>query len=396
MKKLTMMVMITALTVAWSCNKDDEIATTQLTIVATYPETYSVELAQGATVEITNLENMTKQSQVTGESGAAVFTELLPGTYNITVGMTLSATQAVELTGISQEIILSGSRNNLTISGDAPLEESIAMAGGKAGDLVLKEIYYTGSRTPAGGTYFLDQFYEIYNNSTEVIYADGLILGTCMPMAATSSVAGWSDDPDHVYMNSVWQVPGSGEQYPIAPGESFIISQNGTNHREDPNGNPDCPYPGSIADFEAFVVRDDTRDVDNPGVPNMEMLHHVTGFYFLATVFGPAVVVFRVDDFSSLALMTNPSSTSTIEYVQLPVENIIDGVEMGRDESQLQFKRLPTSIDAGMIWCSNSYVGESIRRKTDRTIAGRKILQDTNNTSNDFEVLTTPTPKSFD
>ena len=390
-----MMLLLATVIGFWSCNKDDEVETTDLTIKVAFPESYAQEFAQGATVEITNLETMNKLTQVTGENGSAVFTGLLPGTYNVTAGMTLTAEQAIDLTGFAQEIILSGSLNNLMVSGTDPMQETVRMAGGKAGDLVFKEIYYTGSRTPAGGTYFLDQFYEIYNNSTDTIFADGLILATCHPAAATQSIAGWSDDPNHVYLSSVWRVPGSGTDHPIAPGASIIISQNGTNHREDPNGNPNTPYAGSIADFETFVVRDDTRDVDNAGVPNMEMLHHVTGFYFLASVFGPAVVIFRVDDFDALARMTVPGSTSTIQYVQLPTQYIIDGVEAGRDENQIPFKRLPTSVDAGMIWCSSSYVGESIRRKTDRFIGERRILKDTNNTTNDFEVIAPPTPRSF-
>jgi hypothetical protein len=396
MKKLVVLVIVTALIGMWACKKDEEVKTTDLQIWVAYPELYAQELATGASVELTNMETQTKTTLTTGANGGVVFENLLPGTYSLLANINLSESQAEELIGISQELFLSGTVVNYIVTG-VPLQElTVQLIGGRAGDLVFKEIYYTGSRTPAGGSYFLDQFYEIYNNSTETIYADGLILATAMPMAATTSIVGWSDDPDHIYLSSVWRVPGDGTQHPIAPGESFIISQNGTNHREDPNGNANCPYPGSIADFETFVDREDTRDVDNPGVPNMEMLHHGSMFYFLATVFGPGVVIFRVDDFSALPLMTQPGSTSTATYVQLPSEYVIDGVDLGRDENQVQFKRFPPSIDAGMIWCSGSYVGESVRRKTSKTIDGRRILQDTNNTTNDFEVLTTPTPKSFD
>lgn len=396
MKKIGTLLLVAIFICFWSCSKDDEVETTDLTVKVAFPETYLEDFAEGATVELVNLETMNKLTRTSGPGGTVLFEGLLAGTYNITASLTLSETQAETLTGIKQQIILSGNENNIIIAGALPMEKTLQLIGGKAGDLVFKEIYYTGSRTPSGGSYFLDQFYEIFNNSTETIYADGLILALVVPVGATSSIPGWSDDPDYVYISSAWRVPGSGTDHPIEPGKSFIISQNGTNHKEDPNGNPNVPYAGSIADFETFVDREDTRDVDNAGVPNMEMLYHASGFYFLASVMGPAVIIFRVDDFGALPGFTMPGSTSSIEYIQLPSALIIDGVETGRDANSVQYKRLPASVDAGMIWCSGTYVSESIRRKTDRMIGDRRVLKDTNNTTNDFEVLTTPTPRSFD
>jgi len=395
MKKLSILVILAAVIGLWGC-EDDTVETTDLRVNVEYPELYADTHAAGATVELTDMQTQSTTSLTTDSNGSAVFTELAPGTYSLAASLTLSPEEAEEQTGIAEEIILAGSASDIMVSGTDPIDVTIELAGGQAGDLVFKEIYYTGSRTPEGGVYFLDQFYEIYNNSTETVYADGLILATTHPAAATQSIEGWSDDPDHVYLSSAWRVPGSGEDHPIEPGESIIISQNGTNHREDPNGNPETPYAGSIADFETFVDREDTRDVNNAGVPNMEMLHHGSMFYFLASVFGPAPVIFRVDDFEALERMPQPGSASDFEYIQLPVEYIIDGVEAGRDEESLPFKRLPASVDSGMIWCSGTYVGESIRRKTSNIIDGRHVLQDTNNSSEDFEVLETPTPRSFD
>jgi hypothetical protein len=127
----------------------------------------------------------------------------------------------------------------------------------------------------------------------------------------------------------------------------------------------------------------------------MEMLHHYAGFYFLSAVGGPGIVIFRVDEFNNLERQTQPGSTYTFEYIKLPVEYIIDAVEAGRNANEIQFKRFPATIDAGMIWCSGTYVGESIRRKTSKVIDGRRILQDTNNSTQDFEVIKPPTPRSF-
>ena len=59
------------------------------------------------------------------------------------------------------------------------------------------------------------------------------------------------------------------------------------------------------------------------------------------------------------------------------------------------YKRLPASIDAGFNYIEGTYTGKSVRRKEAETVNGRKVLQDTNNSTNDFEVLDTPTPGSF-
>lgn len=396
MKRLSFLIILSLFIGFWSCNKDDEVKTTDLIVSVVYPDLYAEDSAAGVSVEITSMESQKKTTLETNAEGSVTFPDLIPGTYNIVANMTLTPEQAEVLTGIAQEIVLSGNLSNVMVAGSNTLTVTIQLIGSKAGNLLLKEIYYTGSRTPSDGAYFLDQFYEIYNNSTETIYADSLVLANCMPGNANKSIPGWSDDPNHVYLGSVWRIPGTGKDHPIEPGKSIIISKNGTNHREDPNGNPNCPYPGSIADFETYIDREDTRDVDNPGVPNMEMLHHYAGYYFLSAVGGPGIVIFKVDNFENLERVTEPGSPYTFEYIKLPVEYIIDGVEAGRNEDQIPFKRFHSNVDAGMIWCSGTYVGESIRRKTVKIIDGRRILKDTNNSTQDFEVITPPTPKAFD
>jgi hypothetical protein len=42
-----------------------------------------------------------------------------------------------------------------------------------------------------------------------------------------------------------------------------------------------------------------------------------------------------------------------------------------------------------------TYSGTSLRRKVKQEIGGRKVLMDTNNSTNDFEENKTPTPKSW-
>jgi hypothetical protein len=61
------------------------------------------------------------------------------------------------------------------------------------------------------------------------------------------------------------------------------------------------------------------------------------------------------------------------------------------DESVTQHLGMPVALDAGYIWCSGTYKGESISRKENGTLANGAVKYvDTNNTCDDFVVNTTP------
>ena len=75
---------------------------------------------------------------------------------------------------------------------------------------------------------------------------------------------------------------------------------------------------------------------------------------------------------------------------------MIDAVQAVNNESEMSVLGLPTALDAGAVWCSGSYVGESIARKIKETRPdGTKVYQDTNNTSNDFEVKKDPQVRRY-
>ena len=105
-------------------------------------------------------------------------------------------------------------------------------------------------------------------------------------------------------------------------------------------------------------------------------------------LFKPSIEI-RTSDF---LVPTNEEAAAQNYAVEILVSDVIDAVEAIADETNIQYKGLPLILDAGYIWCSNTYCGESICRKIKETKEdGRIVYQDTNNTCNDFEVSTTPT-----
>ncbi len=99
--------------------------------------------------------------------------------------------------------------------------------------------------------------------------------------------------------------------------------------------------------------------------------------------------------------MNHPLLTPTnqIFYLRIPVKDIIDGVDVLDNSSAAQFKRMNSRIDAGFAYLKADgnafYSGMSLRRKLKTTEGGRSILQDTNNSSEDFEAIDRPTPRNY-
>ncbi len=397
MKYLFSFVVLTSL-VFTSCKKDrfGGLASSDVTVSVTYPDSYSQQAASGATVTLTNTDDASVLTATTNSSGAALFADVLPGNYSISVKRTLTAAEAQPLTGISTAISLNAAQANVTIAANQNPTYALQLQGSAAGSLLIKEVYYTGSKTPSGGTYFSDQFVEIYNNSTDTIYLDSLCIGDAYGNSGlinpSSLPTPFNTDNSHVYLSNVWRIPGTGQQHPLAPGKSILIAQDGVNHKEDAL-NPNSPVDLSAAEWETYNERPDNRDADAPGVPNLERLYFTGGFDWLLTVFGPGVVIFKAD-FATLEQTPVPGS-SLAARIKVPNAVVIDAFEALKDGSSGSYKRIPPGLDAGFVFADDTYNMQSFRRKVTTTINNRKILQDTNNSGEDFEKIATPTPKGF-
>lgn len=111
------------------------------------------------------------------------------------------------------------------------------------------------------------------------------------------------------------------------------------------------------------------------------------------SVFSPATVIFKARNTTIQEFVNNENNViqkpgSTIDrVVKIPNEWILDGVEIYYGGSSNNKKRLSPSIDAGYVTQSALYDGKTLFRRTDEEAsneAGYEILEDTNNSSNDF------------
>ena len=315
------------------------------------------------------------------DAGAAITVgDIIPGVYTVTVqGESSDDMFTYNFNGNLVNVNLYEGNENYTLS----------MTPARSGNLLFKEIYYCGSRTPKNASYFRDQFYEIYNNSNKLIYLDGLCMGNMYPLTATANIPTWDreNQEDYVYFQAIWQVPGSGTDYPLQPGESIIIAQMGDNHQREAL-NPLSPVDLSGAEFETYLK---TTSIikDNPAI-NMTLAAYPSKSaslqQWLVTVFGGAYAMFFPEDEINPNTFVTPVGQST-KAKDIPMAWILDAVELINNAEKMNLKRVPATLDAGATFVGETYVGKSVSRKIKETLPnGRIVYMDTNNSSEDFQV----------
>jgi len=379
-----------------NCGSDDVTPSYILTLKVAYPDGFTAANFPGdVTVTATNTSSTLTTSMVANANGEAIF-ELVVGTYNFTTSFSVTGDD-------DEEYSFNGVISNYTLIAESSVNMNLIMVD-NTGGFVLKEIYYAGSKTVDEKSYYSDQFHEIYNNSGDTLYADGLCLAVMDPsLSSTPSV--WVNEDGSLMdrlplIFHVWRIPGDGNDHPVLPGESVLIAQDGIDHKTDENGNPNSPVNLGNADWEAYVEAAG-KDLDASNVPNLTLVYTTTttSFDWLAPVSGPAEVLFRLpDDWEAYAsdannFMTKPGSTSSTEYMLIDREFVIDAVECIRVDKPEFYKRVPNELDAGYTFLDgNSYCAKSVRRKAKMIIDGRVIYKDTNNSSEDFLHDLDPTP----
>mgnify|MGYP002166515971 FL=1 len=349
----------------------------------TAPESYDVKISNFAT-------GVTIEAKT--ENGIATATDIIPGVYTVSV----SATQ--NQGGFTYTI--AGSEGNASFFADGD-EVTVKVDAVKEAALVFKEIYYTGVKD----YYFRDQFYEIYNNSTDVAYADGLCIAeTVFASADKSIIYDWpiENADQYVFVKVVWQIPGDGQTYPIKPGESFVIAQWATNHKADNLSKGLSPVDLTGAEFEA-VEKETTAPsglvlTDNPAINMKKVIQ--AGYsmpQWLTSVSGSQYILFKPSkELKNADFITATNADYNGVGREVLISDIIDAVQTVSDETGMNVLGLPTVLDAGAVWCSGIYVGESIARKIKETRPdGTNVYQDTNNTSNDFEVRKDPQVRRY-
>ena len=311
--------------------------------------------------------------------GEVTVNNIIPGVYTITI-------IKEETHDIYTYYYTGNSVNKTLIENGQKVEITINVA--KSGALIFKELFYGGSRTPADGTWFRDQFYEIYNNSEIEINVRNLGIMQLAPLNVSANPPIFPDDikNDYVFALAIWQVPND-RDYPLRPGESIIIAQMADDQRK-ASLNPTSPVNLISAEFETFVAAT-TIIQDNPAI-NMHMAFwpSITP-QWLTTVNGSAFALYNPGKQIEYGDRTNEVTPigSTARHYKVPIGEVIDAVECIQYMTDINLKRVPILLDAGAASINGTYLVKGIYRKIKEVKEdGRIVYQDTNNSTEDFVV----------
>lgn len=379
-----------------SCLKEPDYRSYKVDLMVDFGDEFLQEQKAGAKVVLLNQAKAYKVEVVTDQQGKVQFSSVEPGFYSITVSHSYSS---------ESKIFYYNGQKNIEVFGN--ITDSVKASGSSTGAFVIKEIYFSGSTTPAGKPYSGDQYLEIFNNTDEIQYADGISVLEHESYGYGDNF--WANIKDTIVLRMIWTIPGDGNQVPVLPGKSIVLARNGMNHRDDPNGNPLSPVNLGNADFEFYVDEEKKRDVDFPAVPNLEedlfvfraadVTFHVSGGSAIAIAKIPGNNKFERMQYinSKLVSKASTSGSNVTYYVKIANKYVLDAVEVVQDEARSVYKRFPQELDAGYtLVASGSRSGKCIRRKVYTVVQGRTIYQDTNNSTEDFLKDVDPRPKIYE
>lgn len=272
---------------------------------------------------------------------------------------------------------------------------------------VLGEIFCAGTANGQGSDYYADKYFVIYNNTDHVLYADSLVIAesdflTTMKQEYTPDIM-----PTDMAVSAMYMIPGSGHDVPVQPGGKLLVVDNAVNHTV---ANPNS-WDMTKADYEWYDESTNPQftDIDNPNVPNLERIYsstltlwspHSQGFksYALARMHADRktfLTDYMYDYTYHLVGQTGEADMTGSAY-RLPNSWILDAVNMSVP-ALFQWIVTSPALDKGYTYCADfgwddSRYGKSVRRKVKAMDGIRAILQDTNNSTDDFEPRTKADP----
>nr|WP_314552232.1 DUF4876 domain-containing protein [uncultured Capnocytophaga sp.] len=379
-----------------ACKKDDDVinsvvATRNLTLQLQKPDNVTDIQYGTITLTLTELNRNEKVERVfTNLSQNELTLPLLMGSYEVHIAATVTYTINGET--VAGEMSAFVNKVDLLNNSSFPISLSIKAKGN---DFIIEEIFFAGTATPEGKQYFGDQYIKLYNPTDRVLYADGLVLADSEFLTVTKRDYTPNIMAEAFTAGSMVQIPGTGTQYPVQPGASIVIAEQGINHKENNPNSIDL----SKADFENFYPPR-VKDVDGVGVTNNINLH---GIFIINNRGNRGYVIARFPEGTATAtLQYNYEYQTEIKLMKrqalkIPNNWIVDAVNLST-KTGFEWIVTSSSLDSGWAYVANdekdtSRYGKSVRRKVLSEKNGKTVFKDTNNSTEDFEILTTPTLK---
>ena len=359
----------------------------------------------------------------TDATGTVKFENLLDGTYTASVERVLSTAEIDRLAPADREANVFAGGITTPVSPPNAASATVPIVAARRGSLVISEVFtYQGSPIPYNWSTYL----ELYNNGDTTVYLDGMFLGRSAYLYLQSdffancdvaSYLPFRNDTNHIWVFGGIRFPGTGQQYPVPPGEARVYAPDALNHR---TASGSALFPDlSSAQFEHVPSEADT---ENPTSSN------VAGAF--GTTLGSSGRGLRVDGPSSWILARSTAADRLASATLIPVNQqggagvpltpkdifgipsaeVLDVISLDHSPSRKAFlattsggysppctpwlpsvfERAPAELNE-----PTAQSGAFRRRSLGRTIDGREILMRTRTSARDLEVSATLLQRSL-
>ncbi len=328
---------------------------TDLNITLIYAEAGDSIPVSGAEMTLQSVNFNSDPITVSSDSTGRIHLSAIPaGLYSYSVSADLARpAQDFPDSSVMIPLVASGQIDGKSGTTDA-ITIALMPTGSNPG-LKINELYVVG---PVNNDYyFQDQFIELVNSSSDTVYLDGNII--CRMK-------------DSYEVQAVFAFPGNpgGHTYPLAPAQYSVIAEDALNHQTLEGSS--IVYPTSVdlsgADWE-FKNSADVADWDNPDVPNLDNLEEGYTKDFMVNLISDIVLIANGED---------RDFTDGIDY-----STILDCVEYSSKQDYI--KDVDPILDRG-------WAGVGMERYSGQSMQRIAPGMDSNNSTADFEIMSTPTP----
>ena len=355
---------------------------------------------QGIGVRLTDSKGM-EFVQMTDAQGVATF-QVPVGIYQATVSWVGEIVDG-------WRTIYNGALSNLVVRRDNPLSVTLPLTRATSSSIIIRELYVGGCQKDDGSRWFYrDKYVIIANNSGQRVTLPGLCLGICTPYNSYGINKNY-DESGHLNYENEGFVPAASafwyfqsDEVVFEPWEQKVIALNGAIDHT-------LAYSNSVnlAQPQYYCTFDIEHYTSTSAYPSPSEVIP-TSHYLKAVRYGdqmesawplsstsPAMFIFTPPAGMTPLEFGNDASNvwydegralPTFACRKVPVENILDGIEVFSDAWDENAKRLTGSVDVGYVYMT-ARQGHSLERRIDvaeTARQGQTVYQDTNNSTADF------------
>lgn len=372
-----------------ACMKDEFLESmSEVTIEVDNSKLEGEYRLSNVTVQLMEINSQSTTSVTIAEDAEVTSTSLRYGTYTAS----LEGDITITINGEEKLMKVKAHQANIVVNAETTTVSLEPFLSDPSANFVFKEIFFTGTLTEEGKLYNGDKYFIIHNNSSDTLYADGIFIAQSDFL--TTSKMTYSPDvmKEAVSSDQIFRIPGNGTEYPVLPGEDFIIANNAIDHTV---GNPKS-FDLSNADFEIELIG--SINIDNPSVPNTinvsgNLLMHNQGY--TAYVMGrfPQGIdddKFKEENAYTYSYIAANGREMKFDSFKIPNDYIVDAVNLSVKSGFEWLVTAPT-LDIGWSYAgltkkdAERYNKSVIRKQLGVLDNGKPLLQDTNNSTNDFQ-----------